>query len=390
MEYYLINELAKKVGISKKAITYYQNEGIIKPTIIKENGYRYYNENDIITLQKVVALKYFGFSIKDIRNIIYDNNKQSFLEFLEIQINIIDDKISSLLNIKKTIETISENIDTKNNFEWNEIIRSVKILSMNDDIAKQYKDSNNLNARIKLHKLFSINKNNWYKWLYDNYNFSKKQNVLEIGCGNGELWYQNRDRVMKEINLFITDLSAGMIKSTKRKLNGIIKAEFNIVDCCNIPYSDHSMDVIIANHVIFYASKIEDALKEIKRVLKNDGILYCSTYGSFHMKEIEEIVKKFDTRIHLSNINLYEIFGLENGQKILSRYFNSIIKYNYYDELNITEITPLYNYIISCHGNQNDIILKKNDKFIQYLKTILQHKDGIINVKKQAGLFICK
>ena len=45
------------------------------------------------------------------------------------------------------------------------------------------------------------------------------------------------------------------------------------------------------------------------------------------MKEITEIVQNFDSRINLSNHSLYDIFGLENGEDILSKYgIDSITK----------------------------------------------------------------
>ncbi len=42
------------------------------------------------------------------------------------------------------------------------------------------------------------------------------------------------------------------------------------------------------------------------------------------MKEIENMVKKYDSRIALSEIELYEIFEIENGAGILKRYFDEI------------------------------------------------------------------
>ena len=65
-------------------------------------------------------------------------------------------------------------------------------------------------------------------------------------------------------------------------------------------------------------------LLEISRVLKDYGIFYCTTYGKNHMKEITEIVHNFDSRIQLSNNNLVEHFGLENGKTLLSPYFKQI------------------------------------------------------------------
>lgn len=73
-------------------------------------------------------------------------------------------------------------------------------------------------------------------------------------------------------------------------------------------------DGVIANHVLFYVKNLPVALGEIRRVLKPDGVFWCSTYGKEHMKEITWLVQEFDPRITLSEVALYELFGLENGQ----------------------------------------------------------------------------
>lgn len=112
---------------------------------------------------------------------------------------------------------------------------------------------------------------------------------------------------------------------------------------------------MIANHVLFYLQDLNLGLLEISRVLKDYGIFYCTTYGKNHMKEITEIVHNFDSRIQLSNNNLVEHFGLENGKTLLSPYFKQIELKRYDDYLIVDDAKALMNYIMSCHGNQKNI-----------------------------------
>lgn len=107
------------------------------------------------------------------------------------------------------------------------------------------------------------------------------------------------------------------------------------------------------------------------------------------MKEITEIVQRFDSRINLSNHRLYEIFGLENGEGILKKYFSFVSRFDYQDSLEITESKPLIDYIMSCHGNQNEILGPKLNEFKEYIEELLEN-NGKIDVTKQAGLFVCK
>ena len=83
------------------------------------------------------------------------------------------------------------------------------------------------------------------------------------------------------------------------------------------------------------------------------GTFLCSAYGSAHMEEISNLVQEFDSRIILSGEKLYEKFGKENGKTLLSPYFSNISWKLYEDYLEVDTPEPLIDYILSCHGNQN-------------------------------------
>jgi len=389
MNYYMIGDFAKKVGVTKKAIMYYQQEGLLSPALGKENGYRYFTDDDIIKIQKILVMRYLGMSIKDIKVMFFEEDSQELAESLKIQTELINSKILNLQNINKNIKMISELLENGNTVKWPEIIRLVKLLNMGDNLVRHYKDAANINARIQLHKIYSTAKKDWYRFLFDFYQFGADAAVLELGCGNGELWDTNKDRLNADFTLILSDVSSGMLNDAKLKLDPLVKAQYQIIDCCDIPFRDHSLDVVIANHVMFYAKNVEKAVAEISRVLKPDGCFYCTTYGRQHMKAIEEIAKNFDSRISLSDINLYELFGLENGTSLLEKHFDSVTAVIHDDRLEITDISPLYKYIMSCHGNQAEIILEKKDKFQKYLKAIMR-RQKVIMVDKQAGIFICR
>ncbi|MBR2564358.1 MAG: MerR family transcriptional regulator, partial [Paenibacillus sp.] len=65
----LIGELAKKTNISKRTLHYYEQIELLQPTLIMENGYRYYDENAILRLQKILLLKSIGFTLEQIKEL---------------------------------------------------------------------------------------------------------------------------------------------------------------------------------------------------------------------------------------------------------------------------------------------------------------------------------
>ena len=107
------------------------------------------------------------------------------------------------------------------------------------------------------------------------------------------------------------------------------------------------------------------------------------------MKEINDIVQEFDSRIILSQTKLYDVFGLENGLDILRPYFKNIKMKRYDDCLVVDKSKPIIDYIMSCHGNQSEIIGPSLNEFREFVDSIIQEK-GYIKITKDAGLFICK
>ena len=62
----LINEVCKKCKLTKKAVEYYGEQGLIKP-VVMENGYRQFSDDDAMKLKKIAILRGLGLSVTDIR-----------------------------------------------------------------------------------------------------------------------------------------------------------------------------------------------------------------------------------------------------------------------------------------------------------------------------------
>lgn len=378
MNYYKTGRFAKLANVSERTIRYYDKIGLLKPSFVMENGYRQYSDLDLLKLQKILSLKHLGFSIEEIFPMVMDNTdlKESF----DLQIDLIENKMSHLQSLKDALKRASQAPD----LSWNMILSLVQLSNEETNIIEQYKNAKNLNDRISLHEKYSTNKQGWFNWLFEKIDFSKVNRLLELGCGNGKLWQENKID-LRNREIFLSDISDGMVDEVRNKLG----SNFNciVVNAEKIPFKDAYFDTIIANHVLFYLNDLNQGLKEIDRVLRPNGVFYCSTYGKEHMKEITELVQNFDSRINLSNHSLYNIFGLENGEEILKHYFSNVQRLEYPDSLEITESKPLIDYIMSCHGNQNEILAPRLAEFKEYIESILNKNDKIV-VTKQAGLFI--
>lgn len=109
---YSTGEFAKTAGVTLRTIRYYDKIGLLKPTKVLDNGYRRYCNNDLITLQKILSLKELGFSLEEIYPLIQDNDKNSFKKSIELQTDLINQKIQKLTALKESLKA-TEKILTK-------------------------------------------------------------------------------------------------------------------------------------------------------------------------------------------------------------------------------------------------------------------------------------
>ena len=66
--YYSSGEFAKKANVSVRTIRYYDQQNILKPSLLTEEGVRFYTDSDFTRLQQILLLKYLGFSLEEIKN----------------------------------------------------------------------------------------------------------------------------------------------------------------------------------------------------------------------------------------------------------------------------------------------------------------------------------
>ena len=232
--------------------------------------------------------------------------------------------------------------------DWSNMLSLIHLTNMESTLKTQYLNAGNITARINLHAEYSVNKQGWFNWIYEQSNIQTGQRILEIGCGDGRLWVDNKNNVreLSGLQVFLSDISDGMVNDARRNIeaeyaneNGAdstahktgqpVSFKFNTFDCADIPYRNNYFDIVLANHVLFYCDNIESVLKEVKRVLKPGGVFICATYGASHMKEISDLVTEFDKRIVLAADNLYDKFGLDNGEDILIKHFNNELYFHH-------------------------------------------------------------
>ena len=102
----------------------------------------------------------------------------------------------------------------------------------------------------------------------------RHKTVLELATGTGLI---AKHIVNAAAHIEATDASAEMIAQAKRD-NRSAKLYFSVQDMFCLPYADKSFDVVIVSNALHIVPQSEKALAEIRRVLKDGGVLIAPTF----------------------------------------------------------------------------------------------------------------
>ncbi len=252
-------------------------------------------------------------------------------------------------------------------------------LNNRERVAEQYRTSANLNTRISIHAKYSVNKQGFGNWIFEQYRLKENDRILELGCGNGGMW--SGRSLPDGAELILTDVSEGMLESARANVGERNNIAFQQVDIQNIPYEDDSFDVVIANMMLYHVPDLHKGLSEVKRALKPGGCFYCATYGENGITEyVQELLADRGVKRDGN-----KVFTLQNGAETLGVYFASVEKRLYEDRLEVTETQDLVDYILSLNG-MADFRAVTEDELFRVLEN--QKQNGILSVPKEYGMFV--
>jgi SAM-dependent methyltransferase len=250
-------------------------------------------------------------------------------------------------------------------------------------LTKQYHDGSNLRARIGLYQ-FGTNLLGWQQWIFDHYRFPADARILEVGCGPGLLWRENRDRIPRGWAITLTDLSAGMIGEAGAALRDDPRFTFAVCDVQRLPFPDAGFDGVIANHMLYHVPDRARALREVRRVLRAGGRFYATANGRGHLQALRDLLHAFDPALRFAWLGR-EPFNLDDSREEFTPLFNSVTVDRYSDTLIIPEAGPLVAYGLSSRFAA-DLPPERRTALHEFIEQWLR-THGPIRIGTDAGLF---
>lgn len=97
-----IGEFAAQTGVSVRTLHHYDEIGLLRPTGHSEGGHRLYAEDDLLHLQQILTLRYLGFSLRQIGELL-DRPDFDLVASLRVQRLALKDRISELERIETAL-----------------------------------------------------------------------------------------------------------------------------------------------------------------------------------------------------------------------------------------------------------------------------------------------
>src|SRR5476649_2120319 len=102
MTQWYVKDLSKLTQVSVQTLHHYDRIGLLQPSIRLANGYRVYSEKDLLKLQQIIALKFFGFELSQVKLLL--NKDVDIRERFAQQSQFLDEKAKMLFEASQTLK----------------------------------------------------------------------------------------------------------------------------------------------------------------------------------------------------------------------------------------------------------------------------------------------
>ncbi len=152
-----------------------------------------------------------------------------------------------------------------------------------------------------------------------------------------------------------------------------------------LPFSDKSFDLVVANHMLYHVPDPLRAFREIRRVLRPDGTALIATNGMGHMRQLFDAV---DDLVGGRAQLLGQSFGIEVGEALLRQVFGTITWHSFMNPLLVTDPNDLLAYATSFPPGENATVGQRATMLERFTAEVADGAGGL-RIDTRAGAFVC-
>ena len=383
---FTIGDLANEAGISAKAIRLYEKKGLMKPVAYSEGKYRLYDNNARIVLQKIMTLKYIGFSLDEIGTLLEKDKDNDIHKSLSFQKQLLEIKRNKIDKVLYCVDQAAKRC-AGGEIDWNsftDIMRAV-IIDRNADEGYW--------AALK----YGIN-DEWYAHIYKNIAIRPDERILDIGCGYGLLWRINWNSIPSNVILTLMDLRgtwaddfAAFVGENVHTLKEGTRFEFVWEDIEREASITGKYNRIIANYLFVFLKDPLRLMHRINDALAEGGSFYCIIGGNtFSLEKVAALLSSFDSTYDTVNEKINQIrLKQEEFHNQLCSVFQSVDWVTLNSGLAFKNTNEFLEYYMKKDLIAAYDLNKGKEALEDYLSQLIE-KDGRIVIPSETRLYCCR
>ena len=266
-------------------------------------------------------------------------------------------------------------------------------------VRRQYASDVFLRIRQETHEQYTVPQVDFPAWVLSRVQWHGDEHILDIGSGSGNYFNALR-RSWPDVTYHAIDQSPGILRTHPAPKKSVV------ADAQALPFVDGAFDVVMANHMLYHVPDIEQAILEGRRILKPDGVFMAATNSIQSMPEFHALFRR-GMLLLSSPGKIYSQpplpaqtnFALENGTRILSRYFYGVVRYDLPSTLVFPDVEPVMAYLESTRStrepqlpetiNWDDLMLVMREQISRVLshfgELVINKVSGVLIASNQGG-----
>lgn len=386
-------EIAKKAGISQKAVRLYDEKGLLKPSDYSEGNYRLYDNESLLVLEKIIALKQIGFSLEEIRDNLIGSKNTDILATLQEQITMMEAKRYELERAITRMKAVI--IRSNGKPDWDDVA----------DILKSMQSDQNSDDGHFFALDHTKNELDWYVKIFRSLQVEEGERVLDLGCGYAKVWRNNWEDIPENVHIDAYDVR-GSWADDFEKYVGENKNQLAGGSEINLYFADledgqtwtemngkTKYSMILAHYLTYELKDAETVIARASEMLEDNGVMSLNTYGNMQESRLKWWIKNFeesglDTEALEKEIS--ECYEKKDACKaILQKYFSKIDEVVIPSTFTYDQVDDLLKDLEKCLKNHkaflesNELKIRKGlEKLLSAGSVKVLHDEGFWRLKK--------
>ena len=379
MEKMTSGEIAKKAGISQKAVRLYDEKGLLKPSEYSEGNYRLYDKEALLILENIIALKQIGFSLEEIRDNLIVAKNMDIKESLNRQLDIMEKKKAE---IERTIGCIRGVLTrAEGEPDWNSVAEIARMIQQD-----QSADESHWHA-LK----HNVDNQDWYVRIYETLDLQAGAKVLDLGCGFAKLWRNNWKEIPQDVKVDGIDLHGSWADNFDEYLQEHkgelaegtdISLHWGDLDETSTwePLQKGTYSLVVAHYLLSFLKDEEIFLKRVSEMLTEGGMFSCNRYD---VSRVHDYWKQALAEIGLDTRFIDEVVAERKAEQaafrtMLGKYFRKTELVTLANHMSYDNVDELFERLCDFYKGNKKYLLEKEGKIRAYFEKLLAEQGEVV------------